>query len=166
MKTAIFIFILACFAVTLKAQQIPAPVIDSTNSSIYEWPHEFWEAGLIFGSPIFLNPLVGYHINRFGLQLSGMYYSQDEYGLQIALPYCFYRGEHSSHSLALEFVRSFVDTATSRTIGKDSYAGFGVSYQLNWRGFFLGLGVLTSEAAYTLFFRSMEFQIGYVYQFR
>ena len=96
------------------------------------------EAG-ITTSLLIINPSIGYWWGRTGLRLTGMYLNKDHHEFHLNIGYQLYDSEKVQHSLNL---------LTSWFVGSDPGADYrfgatGIAYSLNYRGFFLEIGLAT-----------------------
>jgi len=88
-------------------------------------------------SSLIVHPSVGYWWGRTGLRLTGMYLNEDHHEYHLNIGYVLRESERTQHSINL---------LTSWVAGSDpgadyKYGATGVAYSLNYRGFFLELGL-------------------------
>ncbi|MCI5141323.1 MAG: hypothetical protein D3909_06265 [Candidatus Electrothrix sp. ATG1] len=88
-------------------------------------------------SSLLIQPSIGYWWNRIGLRMSGMYLKEDQHEFHLNIAYAFSASENLQQSINL---------LTSRVAGSDPGADYkywatGIAYGLNYRGFFLELGL-------------------------
>ena len=84
-----------------------------------------------------IRPSIGYWWNRAGFRLSGMYLNNDSHEFQFNFGYAFYDKVKMQQS---------VNLVTSWVVGSDPGADYrfgatGLSYCINYRGFFFELGL-------------------------
>ena len=84
-----------------------------------------------------IRPSIGYWWNRTGVRLSGMYLNKDSHEFQSNIGYAFYDKVKLQQSINL---------VTSWVVGSDPGADYrfgatGLSYCINYRGFFFELGL-------------------------
>jgi len=82
-------------------------------------------------------PSIGYWWNHAGVRLSGMYLDKDQQDFQFNMGYAFYDKVKMQQSINL---------VTFWVVGSDpgadyKYAATGLTYSINYRGFFLELGL-------------------------
>ncbi len=148
---------------------IIASFVFYTNSHIYGQVEQdlidfkkksYFEAGVTFGTPAFLNAVAGYSTGPIVFHISGMYLGDSTNGFQINAAYKLKDNSKIRHTIGLAF-------AKSQDVGTNYYI-LGPAYELNYKKFYLetGLGrvvhVMRGEfdTPYWIFF-----QIGYVYRF-
>lgn len=108
---------------------------DSTVAA-EDGPLSYPELG-ITSSLSLLHPSIGYWWNRRGVRLSGMYLKKDQHVFHLNFGYAVFDSEKVQHSINL---------LTSRISGSDPGADYrywstGIAYGVNFRGFFLELGL-------------------------
>ena len=86
---------------------------------------------------LLFRPSIGYWWNRTGVRLSGMYLNEDSHEFQFNFGYAFYDTVKLQQS---------VNLVTSWVVGSDPGADYrfgatGLSYCINYRGFFFELGL-------------------------
>ena len=86
---------------------------------------------------LLIHPSIGYWWGRRGLRLTGMYLNKDRHEFHLNLGYAFYDSAKVQHSINL---------LTSWVAGSDpgadyKYGATGIAYSLNYRGFFLEIGL-------------------------
>ena len=118
--------------------------------------------GVTLGTPGILNLNAGYFFSKIGVQVSGSYLGS-AYGFQAAFAWKLYDSRSFMH--ALSGGAGFSSITVDRDLKKETHKWtYGVlSYNLNWYGFFLELGIGVGAGDYS----NPQFlgQIGYVYRF-
>lgn len=84
-----------------------------------------------------VQPSIGYWWGQTGMRVSGMYWDDAHHELHLNLGYSFRDTGKAQHS---------INILTSRVTGRDpgtdyDYAATGLAYSLNYRGFFVELGI-------------------------
>ena len=147
MKILVLIVLLAASVVSL-AQG------DSTNSK----SDHYFEVGVILGTPLFVNPILGYEFDRFGLSISGSYLGKEAYGVHLSSPFRFYMNKGFSNALCLVFENSWIGEGDS-----SHFVNIGPTYELRWNWFLANLGLLISLRGDSALLGVL--QLGYVYKF-
>ncbi len=88
-------------------------------------------------SSLIRHPSIGYWWGRTGLRFTGMYLNKDHHEFHLNIGYGLYDSEKVQHSINL---------LTSWVAGSDPgadyrYGATGIAYSLNYRGFFLEIGL-------------------------
>ncbi len=88
-------------------------------------------------SLLIVHPSIGYWWDRTGLRFAGMYLNEDHNEFHLNIGYALYDSEKVQHSINL---------LTSWVAGSDpgadyKYGATGLAYGLNYRGFFLEIGL-------------------------
>jgi hypothetical protein len=86
---------------------------------------------------LLIHPSIGYWWGRTGLRLTGMYVNKDHHEFHLNIGYGFYDSANVQQSINL---------LTSWVAGSDPgadyrYGATGIAYSLNYRGFFLEIGL-------------------------
>ena len=86
---------------------------------------------------LIIHPSIGYWWGRTGIRFTGMYLNKDHHEFHLNIGYELYESEKAQHSINL---------LTSRVAGSDPGADYrywatGIAYGLNYRGFFLEIGL-------------------------
>ncbi len=86
---------------------------------------------------LIINPSIGYWWGRTGVRFSGMYLNKDLHEFHLNIGYGLYDSKKVQHSINL---------LTSWVVGSDPgadyrYGATGIAYGLNYRGFFLEIGL-------------------------
>ena len=141
----------------------------------YHWQpiNKFWELGAVFGTPAGLNLIAGYHFEMVGLRFGFGYWGSNLYGAEISIPITLYRGEHSTHDVAIVAWTSSIDAPETEydyfgesyvTTVHKTFTGIGPAYQVNLNGFSGELGLAFGSGTFSS--PQLMLQLGYVYQFR
>lgn len=91
----------------------------------------------ITASSLLIQPSIGFWWGRIGVRFSGMYLNKNHHEFHFNIGYAFYDSDKVQHSINL---------LTSRVVGRDPgahyrYSATGIAYSINYRGFFLELGL-------------------------
>ena len=113
-----------------------------------------------------IHPSIGYWWGKKGIRFTGMYLKKDLHEFHFNIGYALYESEKAQHSINL---------LTSKIAGSDPGADYdywstGIAYSLNYRGFFLELGLAYPWKDYLGNLSNDSVvpcgYLGYIYRFR
>ncbi len=152
-------FVIITFLTTFTMDGLAQEQVEKRLKILKE--NSYFEAGVIIGSPSFLNGSIGYWFGPVGLRVSGMYSDKSINGIQFNLGYKLKNKAGTFRSLGIAIGRA-------QDLGCD-YSYLGPVYDWNYKRVFLEIGVGKIFNVKRGDFSSLPywaiFQIGYMFHF-